>query len=117
MQVFALVGVFSATCIYSRFHASSCKRKVYLHMKVFACIVKTDTCKHTYVALINCVCILIIIVPNLYLLLTYFNFLCPHKYYYLKSIKFTTCILYIVHVYSVYNETSILCDYSIILLL
>ena len=44
-QVFALVGVFSATCVYSCFHASSFKRKVYLHMKVFAFIVKTDTCK------------------------------------------------------------------------
>ena len=32
-QVFALVSVFSATCVYSRFLASSCKRKVYLHMK------------------------------------------------------------------------------------
>ena len=45
MQVFALLDVFSATCVYSRFHASSCKRKVYPHMKVFALIVKTDTCK------------------------------------------------------------------------
>ena len=45
MQVFALVAVFSATCVYSHFHASSCKQKMYPHMKVFAFIVKTDTCK------------------------------------------------------------------------
>ena len=46
-QVFALVSVFSATCVYSRFHASSCKQKVCPHMKVFAFIVKTDTCKRS----------------------------------------------------------------------